>query len=114
MSSKPSPRVHEHLEKLRAAGLDTQAFFEALVDIRDDSALPSAHRDALYKCVAMESYIWYLEALQGEPLDRIKAMEEARRLAEEERPAMERRTPGDTSARLLQSDLRKSRDPGNT
>lgn len=111
MTGRPSPRVHEHLEKLRAAGLDTQAFFEALVDIRDDSTLPAAHREAIYKCIAMESYAWYLEALVGEPIDRVKAMVEARRIADET-PAAERSVPGDQSAKLLQTDLRKNPGPG--
>lgn len=93
MTGRPSPRVHEHLERLRAAGLDTEAFFEALVDIRDDTTLPPAHRDALYRCVAMECYAWYLEALTGEPVDRVKAMVEARRAAGDA-PAAERSFPG--------------------
>jgi hypothetical protein len=79
---KPVDRVQAHLEKLRAAGLDTQAFFAALVDIRDDSALSPPHREALYQIVAMESFIWYLEALNGAPIDRVKAAEEAARAVE--------------------------------
>jgi hypothetical protein len=81
--NKPVDRVEAHLKKLREAGLDTQAFFAALVDIRDDSALSPTHREALYKIVAMESFIWYLEALNGAPVDRIKAAEEAQRAAEQ-------------------------------
>ena len=106
-AAKPAPRVHEHLEALRAAGLDTQAFFEALVAIRDDTALPAAHREALYKCVAMESYVWYLEALLGEPIDRVKAMAEARAVAEENAAAIKREKPGDASAQLLERDIRR-------
>lgn len=105
--SKPTPRVHEHLERLRAAGLDTQAFFEALVALRDDSGLPTAHREALYKCVAMESFVWYLEAIMGEPIDRIKAMDEARKIAEANAAAIKRTQPGEASAELLSKDLRR-------
>ena len=80
--NKPAARVEAHLQKLREAGLDTQKFFAALVDIRDDSALSAAHRDALYRVVAMESFLWYLDAINGAPLDREKMLEEARKLLE--------------------------------
>ena len=79
---KPTPRVREHLETLRAAGLDTQAFFEALVRVRDDSTLSETHRQAIYKCVAMESFAWYLDALNGEPINRVEAMRAARSAAD--------------------------------
>lgn len=104
-AGKPPPRVHEHLEALRAAGLDTQAFFEALVAIRDDVALPEAQRQTLYKCIAMESYAWYLEALLGEPIDRVKAMAEARKIAEKNAAAIKRTEPGEPSAELLKRDI---------
>jgi len=81
-SNKPVARVEAHLQKLRAAGLDTQAFFAALVDIRDDSGLSEAHRDAIYQAIAMESFIWYLEALNGSPMDRAAAAEAIKKLAE--------------------------------
>jgi hypothetical protein len=80
-SSKPVARVEAHLEKLRKAGLDTQAFFAALVDIRDDSALSQPHREAIYQAIAMESFIWYLEAINGSPMDRAKAAELVAELA---------------------------------
>ncbi len=83
MANKPVARVDAHLTKLREAGLDTQAFFAALVDIRDDTALSPKQREALYQIVAMESFIWYVEALNGSPVDREKAAEEARRVAED-------------------------------
>lgn len=81
-SNKPVARVEAHLQKLREAGLDTQKFFEALVEIRDDSALAAAHREALHQVIAMESFFWYLEALNGEPFDRAKAAEAANEFAE--------------------------------
>jgi hypothetical protein len=81
MTEKRIPlRVLEHVEKLRQAGLDTEAFFQALVAIRDDATLPNEHREALYRLIAMESYVWYLEALRGEAIDRdelMKDLEEA-------------------------------------
>ena len=81
-SNKPVDRVEAHLQRLREAGLDTQAFFAALVAIRDDSALAPAHREALHQVIAMESFYWYLEALNGEPIDRAKAAEAAQKMAE--------------------------------
>ncbi len=88
-STKAFPRVEAHLEKLRNAGLDTQAFFAALVDIRDDTALSEKQRDALHQIIAMESFIWYLEALNGAPIDRVRAAEEAKRAAEDAYPPEE-------------------------
>lgn len=66
-----TPRVAAHVERLRMAGLDTARFFDALVQLRDDKALPEKHRRALYRLIAMESVIWYLEALRNERIDRM-------------------------------------------
>ncbi len=66
-----TPRVAEHVERLRMAGLDTARFFDALVQLRDDKALPEKHRRALIRLVAMESFTWYLEALRNERIDRM-------------------------------------------
>lgn len=100
-----SPRVQEHVKRLRLAGLNTEAFFRALIELRDDAKLPDAHRDALYKMIAMESYIWYLEAIRGEPIDRFKLMEEAKKIAEQNDAAIKRRSPGDSSAELITKDI---------
>jgi hypothetical protein len=72
VAEKPrvTPRVREHIDRLREAGFETAKFFDALVKIRDDSALPKAHREAIYKLIAMESFVWYLEAITNEPVDR--------------------------------------------
>jgi hypothetical protein len=106
---KPSSRVAQHLETLRAAGLSTEDFFNAMVAIRDDSALPTAHRDAVYRMIAMESYVWYLEALRGEPVDRVKLMQEAMKAVEENSAAIKKPTPGGASAALAQKDISKKR-----
>lgn len=90
--AKASPRVAEHLEKLRGSGLSTEALFEALSAIKNDSALPNAHREALYRMVAMESYVWYLEALRGEPIDRVNLLLESKKLLPEE-PAIKKKKP---------------------
>lgn len=100
-----TPRVQEHLEALRKAGLDTQAFFEALVALREDSALTKAHREVLRRTIAMECLAWYLEALAGEPIDRVKAMAVAQQLAQST-PAAQRTSPSEKLFHLLQADLR--------
>lgn len=109
MTEKPraTPRVREHIDRLREAGFETTKFFDALVKIRDDSALPKAHREAIYKLIAMESFVWYLEAINNEPIDRKKLLEEARKLAEEHSAAIVKRTPGDTAAALAAADIGK-------
>jgi hypothetical protein len=103
---RATPRVREHVDRLRAAGLDTARFFDALTRLRDDTALPKAHREAIYKLIAMESFVWYLEALRGEPIDREKLLEQAKALAEQ--PAIVKRTPGDQAAALASGDVGRS------
>lgn len=101
--NKIVPRVQAHVDKLRAAGLDTQLFFDALVGIRDDRNLTPQHRTALYRLIATESFIWYLEALQGHPADRAKLIEEAFRINAENSAAIKRRSPGDGAHALAQA-----------
>lgn len=79
-----TPRVAAHVERLRMAGLDTARFFDALVQLRDDKALPEKHRRALYRLVAMESVIWYLEALRDERIDRMALRDQVAELVEGE------------------------------
>ena len=100
---KVAPRVQAHVEKLRAAGLDTQLFFDALAGIRDDHQLPDAHRTALYRLVATESFLWYLEALRGKPVDRAQLIEEAFRINTENSAAIKRRSPGDGAHSLAEA-----------
>lgn len=100
-----SPRVVAHVERLREAGLRTEAFFSALVELRDDSALSTPQREAIYRMIGVESYIWYLEALRGDPIDRVKLMQEAKRIAEKNDVAIKKRTPGDSSLELATADL---------
>ena len=65
----PTPRVAEHVQRLETSCTSDYAFFDALMALRDDALLNRAHREALYRLVGMSSYIWYLEALNGEPLE---------------------------------------------
>ncbi|MBI2375375.1 MAG: hypothetical protein HYV07_15375 [Deltaproteobacteria bacterium] len=92
---KVVPRVSEHVERFRQAGLDTQKFFDALVALRDDSALSKTQREAITKLIAMESFIWYLEAIRNERIDRAQLRDEAARVAEERNAAIKKREPGD-------------------
>jgi hypothetical protein len=105
---RATPRVREHVERLRVAGFDTQKFFDALVALRDDTALPRAHRDALYKLIAMESFVWYLEAIRNEPVDRVKLLEEAAKALVEHGAAIRRTEPGEAAATLARADIGKA------
>jgi hypothetical protein len=104
---RATPRVREHVERLRVAGFDTQKFFDALVALRDDTALPRAHREALYKLIAMESFVWYLEAIRNEPIDRVKLLEQAAKVLVEHGAAIRRTEPGETAAALARADIGK-------
>ncbi len=97
---KIDARVQGHVDRLRAAGLDTERFFDALVSIRDDRGLSAAHRTALYRLIATESFLWYLEALQGRPVDRAKLLEEAFRANAEHDVSIRRSAPGDAAHTL--------------
>jgi hypothetical protein len=105
---RASPRVREHVNRLLHAGFDTQKFFDALVAIREDATLPQAHREALYKLIAMESFVWYLEALRNEPIDRLKLLAEAKRIQEEHSAAIRASAPGERAAELAKADLSKT------
>ena len=77
-----------HLRNLRRAGLDGDAFIQALIEIRDDTQISEDDRQRLYLIIAMESYIWHIEAASGAPVDRalfMTAVKEAKaQIAEEE------------------------------
>lgn len=102
---KVTPRVRDHVDKLREAGLDTQKFFDVLCAIRDDSALPRTHRDAIYKLIAMESFVWYLEALRDERIDRVKLKDEVNRVAAEYEAAIRKQEKGEKAMALAQADI---------
>lgn len=108
---KSTPRVREHVDKLREAGLDTQKFFDALVGIRDDTALPRAHREALYNLVAMESFVWYMEALRDERIDRVKLAEQVNTVGAEYEAAIRKQGDGDKAAALVERDIGAGRPP---
>ena len=108
---KSTPRVREHVNALREAGLDTQKFFDALVGIRDDSALSKTHREALHKLVAMESFVWYLEAIRNEEIDRIKLADEVNKITQEYSASMRTEKTGERANELLKRDIGKKKAP---
>lgn len=115
--ARATPRVREHVDKLREAGLDTQQFFDALIGIRDDTALPRGHKEAIYKLLAMESFVWYLEALRDEQIDRVKLRDEVNQIAAEYDAAIRKQQPGEKAAVLAQKDIgagpkKRKRPPG--
>lgn len=103
----------QHLRRLKSAGLTTERFFDALSGIRDDRSLPPPQREALLRLIAIECYVWYLEALRGAPIDRAKLTEEAQRLREEHAVAIKRSPALDPSVELLSRDIGRSapKDP---
>ena len=110
--SKPpraTARVREHVDSLREAGLDTEKFFNALIAIRDDNALPRDHREALYNLIAMESFVWYLEAIRDERIDREKLREAVNEIASTYDAAIRKTASGQKAAELLNKDI--GRDP---
>lgn len=105
----PHPCVEAHVERLREARIDIEAFFDALARIRDDPLLQPAQRHALYRMVACESFAWYLEALREGPLNRIKLNREVAPRAEA-RAARKKNDVGTEN----QTPQRAARDRGAT
>ena len=90
----------------------SQLFFDALVGIRDDRRLTTAaHRTALYRLVASESFLWYLEALRGHPVDRAKLIAEAFEINANNAAAIKRRSPGDGAAALAEAAVARRAHP---
>ena len=55
---------------MRDAGTDADALMVALKRVRSDIRLEDAEREMIHRAVAMECYVWFLEAVLGEPVDR--------------------------------------------
>lgn len=73
MSDKPAPRrdqkIVAHIKALHQAAGDDEAYATALQAIRDDGTLKPPQREAIYKTLAQQSLLWYLEACSGNPID---------------------------------------------
>jgi hypothetical protein len=83
------PRILKHIQRISEAGLDLEAFAEALRGVQSDPALSSNHRDAIYKTLAQDAAQAYftfatgkplnLEELLGEPPDKVPGVAAAQR-----------------------------------
>lgn len=62
-------RIVRHMKTLAAALGQEEAYQQALNGIRDDNSLTEAQRAAIYKTLAQQSLLWYIEACSGEPVD---------------------------------------------
>ncbi|TNE46689.1 MAG: hypothetical protein EP343_22505 [Deltaproteobacteria bacterium] len=68
-NSRRDQRIVRHMKALEAALGNEEAYQQALNGIRDDNALTGPQREAIYKTLAQQSLLWYIEALKGEPVD---------------------------------------------
>ena len=62
-------RIKRHIAAIAAAGVDIQKFVEALRGVRDDPALTTAHREAIFKTLAQEAAQAYFVFATGKPID---------------------------------------------
>lgn len=62
-------RITKHIRTIADAGTDIEKFAEALRGVRDDPALTSAHRDAIYKTLAQEASQAYFVFATGQEMD---------------------------------------------
>ena len=62
-------RIVEHMRSIHQAAGDDDAHTAALNAIRDDHKLTDEERKAIYKTLAQQALIWYVEACTGESVD---------------------------------------------
>ncbi len=62
-------RIVRHVKALQKALGDDDAYRIALNDIRDDNVLSDEQRGAIYKTLAQQSLLWYIEASTGKAVD---------------------------------------------
>ncbi len=62
-------RILKHITALTSAGMNIEAFAEAIRGVRDDPSLTSAHRDAIWKTLAQDAAQAYFVFTTGKPLD---------------------------------------------
>ncbi len=60
-------RIVRHMKALQNGYGDDDAYRAALNGVRDDHSLTDDQRGAIYKTLAQQSLIWYIEAGTGEP-----------------------------------------------
>ncbi|MEL7369476.1 MAG: hypothetical protein AAFN74_11225 [Myxococcota bacterium] len=62
-------RITRHIKAISEAGVDIDKFANAVRSVRDDPALTSAHREAIFKTLAQEAAQAYFVFATGKPLD---------------------------------------------
>ena len=62
-------RITRHIAEIAAAGTDIEKFAVAVRGVRDDPALTSAHREAIFKTLAQEAAQAYFVFATGKPID---------------------------------------------
>lgn len=62
-------RITRHIAAIAEAGVDIEKFAAAVRGVRDDPALTSAHREAIFKTLAQEAAQAYFVFATGKPLD---------------------------------------------
>ena len=62
-------RITRHIKAIAEAGVDVEKFAAAIRGVRDDPALTSAHREAIFKTLAQEAAQAYFVFATGKPID---------------------------------------------
>lgn len=62
-------KIVGHIRALHRAAGDEAAYGAALNAVRDDNMLNPTQKGAIYKTLAQQSLLWYIEACTGKPVD---------------------------------------------
>ena len=62
-------RIVKHIQAIADGGTDIEKFVAALQKMRDDPALSTAHRDAIYKTLAQDAAQAYFVFATGKQID---------------------------------------------
>jgi hypothetical protein len=69
-AAKPKPkenRVSHWLAELKSAGPDEVKAKLVLNKVRDDKNATARDHEDFYRALAQQSFVWYLEAIRGQP-----------------------------------------------
>jgi hypothetical protein len=85
-AAEPKPkqsRVSGWLAELKEAGADQAAAARVLNKVRDDKNATLKDHEDFYRSLAQQSFVWYLEAIRGQPYSaeemRLLVLNEARK-----------------------------------
>lgn len=85
-ASEPAPklnRVSGWLDELKQAGPDQEQAQRVLNKVRDDKNATAKDHEDFYRALAQQSFVWYLEAIRGQPYSaeemRLLVLNEARK-----------------------------------